>query len=284
MDSAQKDYSKGQYLKSASEYIKARALCPYYRPDGCEYYIACCFSRLNKLDSAVYFLKKCTHSEKILNEIRSDSDLINIRTDTLIFKELNVYFADISKDTGTNVFLKKQLTGMKEGDQKLRFKITELDTTSNIDSATYQTILHALWEIQKKIDDSDIEVLKGIVKIYGWPTYSLVGKEAANDAWLILQHCSDKDSFQQTCLPLIEVEVRNGQASEQNLAYLKDRILMRKGKNQIYDSQYQIINHKAILWPVDNEKELDDRREKIGLRPIGVDEKAYYNMDYSYKE
>ncbi len=282
VDSALKDYNNHRYQKSAAEYIKARLLCPYYRLDGCEYYTARCFAKLNKIDSAVYFLKKCTHSDLVVKKLLSDTALNDLRNDSLIFKTLTMYFSNIYNDTGTNALLKNQLTGMKEGDQKLRYRIDQIDTTKNIDSATYQTTLHALWDIQQKIDDSDLEVLKSIVKIYGWPTYSLVGKEASYDAWLILQHCNGRDSFQKTCLPLIEVAVRNKQASEQNLAYLKDRILMRKGRKQIYGTQFEIINHKASLWPVENEEELDVRREKTGLEPIGIQEKTSYNLDYTY--
>src|SRR5205823_1515256 len=133
--------------------------------------------------------------------------------------------------------LKLKLVALQLSDQKLRIEISTLDTMRNMNVDLYNKKRDSLWQIQNQIDDTNFLVLRHIVKTYSWPTYSLVGKDAAHTAWLILQHCND--SFQKACLPLLKEAVKNQEASEIDLAYLTDRILMSNSQKQIYGTQYQ---------------------------------------------
>src|SRR5512133_4247593 len=65
--------------------------------------------------------------------------------------------------------------------------------------------------------------LDEIIKQYGWPTYSLVGEDGAQAAFLIIQH-SPSLEFQKRCLHLLERAVRQNEADKISLAYLTDRI------------------------------------------------------------
>ena len=172
-----------------------------------------------------------------------------------------------------------QLIEMSQSDQALRHRINELVLMNTVENMQN---VDSVKKIQEKKDDSDYLLLKHIIAVYGWPTYSLVGQTASYDAWLVLQHCND--SFQKACLPLLEVAVKNGQASAQNLAYLQDRILYNNGEKQIYGTQVGQVNGsgRMRLGPVENEEYLDSRREILGLEPIGVYVKQW-NIFYFYK-
>lgn len=56
----------------------------------------------------------------------------------------------------------------------------------------------------------------------------------------------------------------------QNIAYLKDRVLVFSGKKQVYGTQLKKneITNKMELYDVEDEVHLDDRRKQIGLEPI----------------
>lgn len=82
--------------------------------------------------------------------------------------------------------------------------------------------------------------LKEIINRYGWPTHNLVGEQAANAAWLLAQHSDHFPSFQKRCLKLLKKAVMKNQASKEDLAYLTDRVLVRRGKKQVYGTQFFI--------------------------------------------
>ena len=71
-------------------------------------------------------------------------------------------------------------------------------------------VLLEIFEEVDSVDNKNLTRLKEIVDQYGWPTYSLVGKEAANAAFLIVQHAVSDRPFMRKCLllmaPLLEKE------------------------------------------------------------------------------
>ena len=46
------------------------------------------------------------------------------------------------------------------------------------------------------IDKQNNAELKRIIREYGWPTISLVGKKASSNAWLLAQHADKDQKFQ----------------------------------------------------------------------------------------
>lgn len=62
---------------------------------------------------------------------------------------------------------------------------------------------------------------------------------------------------------------------------MEDRILMRKGKNQIYGTQlvYNNSSGQWELYPLENMDEVDEKRLEAGLIPLGEYLK-YFGIDY----
>ena len=59
---------------------------------------------------------------------------------------------------------------------------------------------------------------------------------------------------------------------------------MRQGKNQIYGSQ--VVNSKTgelVFYPIEDEKNVNIRRAKVGLQPIEEYAK-YFGIEYKLKD
>lgn len=108
--------------------------------------------------------------------------------------------------------------------------------------------------------------LKEIVKQFGWPTTSLVGPQASNSAWLLIQHADHDLKFQKYCLRLIREAAKKGEALLENVAYLTDRVLINSGKPQMYGTQFYNYRGKLLPKPIKDPDKLDVRRKKMGLQ------------------
>lgn len=117
--------------------------------------------------------------------------------------------------------------------------------------------------------------LKQIIETYGWPGYTLVGKDGAHAAWLIVQHADQNIPFQKKCLKILDSAVKLNQADSGDLAYLTDRVLVNCGRKQIYGTQFHIDKKgKYSPQPIENPETLDERRKEVGLESFQEYEKA----------
>jgi hypothetical protein len=120
------------------------------------------------------------------------------------------------------------------------------------------------------------EVMR-IFRQYGWVTYSLAGKDASHDFWLLVQHQTPE--IQQQLLPALEKAAKAGDASMSDYAYLFDRVQVGLGKPQRWGTQVKCEAGKPVLAPVDDLKAMDARRNELFLQPID----EYLRSDYLVK-
>lgn len=117
-----------------------------------------------------------------------------------------------------------------------------------------------------KVDMAHLRRMKCIVNRYGWPTKKLVGKRASHFAWLLVQHADDDVSFQEYCLKLVKEMTQDDEVTKMQIAFLTDRVLVNKGKSQIYGTQFYVDKSgKIIPRSIFNLSHLDDRRKVMGL-------------------
>ena len=122
--------------------------------------------------------------------------------------------------------------------------------------------------------------LDEIIGQYGWLNYSLVGEDAAQAAFLIIQH-SPSLQFQKKCLQLLKQAVNQNEADKISLAYLTDRIRTSDGKPQIYGTQGQTNPDGSIApFPIEDEEHVDERRQAIGLEPVA---EYFKHMNETYQ-
>ncbi|MBP6929696.1 MAG: hypothetical protein KBB77_02045 [Candidatus Moranbacteria bacterium] len=119
------------------------------------------------------------------------------------------------------------------------------------------------WE--KTLDKRNTERLKEIVAKIGWPTQSKVGEEAANAAWLLVQHADHDPEFQQQCLDLMQHEP-DGEVRKQDRAFLEDRVRVSTGRPTLYGTQFDYDSEgKFGPVPIEDRENLNTRRKEMGL-------------------
>jgi hypothetical protein len=110
-----------------------------------------------------------------------------------------------------------------------------------------------------------------IMDEYGWPTVTLVGREAAISAWKIAQHADRQLDVQRRAVMLLAQAVGAGQAEARDLAFLRDRTLVNDGHRQIYGTQIATVRDGVpIPWPCVDPDRMDELRAEVGIEPFAV--------------
>lgn len=155
--------------------------------------------------------------------------------------------------------IKKQLDLIRNRDQKTR---------TGADSAAF---VHY-------IDSTNLVMIESLIAKYGWLGKSFVGGRGNQTCFLVIQHADS--ATQLKYLPMLQKSVEQGESAAADFALLQDRVLMRQGKKQIYGSQVMFDKlGNNIFYPIEDEKNVNLRRTKVGLQPIEEYAK-YFGIDY----
>jgi hypothetical protein len=127
-----------------------------------------------------------------------------------------------------------------------------------------------------KVDKENTNWLKDVVEKYGWPTNTMVGKDGASAAWLLVQHADADIKFQRKCLDLMS-KLPKEEVSQVDFAYLTDRVLLAEGKKQVYGTQFT-GDGKLQPEPIEDEANVDKRRKEVGLPPLAEYAKSIEEM------
>jgi len=119
-----------------------------------------------------------------------------------------------------NKILRQKILKMASMDQKARKQFVNNSQNKKLAKGIYYC------------DTKNTVEEKNIIKKYGWPIFSLVGKRASDAFWILVQHADRDIKFQKKCLVLLMEAVEDKQAHPKNLAFLTDRILVAEGKKQ----------------------------------------------------
>lgn len=131
--------------------------------------------------------------------------------------------------------------------------------------------------------DADNQVkLNVILDQYGWIEQSKIGKKAAEAFFYIVQH-SDK-ALMEKWFPEFKRLASIGEADKTACAMMEDRLLMWKGKKQIYGSQAATFREdkKLAVWPIEDPKNVNKRRKEMGFE-LTVEDNAK-RLDAIYNE
>ncbi len=159
-----------------------------------------------------------------------------------------------------DVDLLRELWTMQIKDQAFYYHIDVAEKKFGKESS----ILPALWELKKKINEENLDRLIEIIDTKGWPKKSVVKEDAARTVFLIIQH-ADLET-QKKYLPIMKVSSNNGEANWNYLALLIDRVNLREGKGQIYGSQIgQNKNGSSYVMDLQEPEYVNQRRKEVGL-------------------
>ena len=157
--------------------------------------------------------------------------------------------------------LQKEILSMVTRDQAVR-------------KSQYKQIIRGLDKVKTKrlakellvVDKAHTNKLKKIVKKYGWPGKSLVGRKASHGAWLLAQHADHDLRFQKKCLDLMKKSAKSDEVDKRDLAHLIDRVRVHEEKPQIYGTQFKTLKNGTVRsFPIYNRKDLDKRRKIMEL-------------------
>lgn len=124
-------------------------------------------------------------------------------------------------------------------------------------------------QVIRKLHFNQANELEKIVENYGWPEISLVGKEGADAAWLILQHSISKPDFMKRCFSIFESAVQNNEASIKHLACLTDGIRYFSREPQVYGNYFDWNeNGKFEPWGIEDPENVNERRRQVGLNTL----------------
>jgi hypothetical protein len=121
----------------------------------------------------------------------------------------------------------------------------------------------------REVHERNAAKLSAILEDHGWPGRSLVGGDAAEAAWLILQHAIGNPSLQRRGLTLLREAALVGEASMLHVAMLDDRIRSFEGKGQLYGTQFDWDGDGLMSpLPIEDKENVDGRRREVGLAPM----------------
>jgi hypothetical protein len=121
----------------------------------------------------------------------------------------------------------------------------------------------------REVHERNASRLLAILEEHGWPGRSLVGEDAAEAAWIILQHAIGNPALQRRGLALLREAAAAGEVPMVQVAMLDDRIRTLEGRGQRYGTQFDWDEQGQIgPLPIEDEENVDARRREIGLIPL----------------
>ena len=163
--------------------------------------------------------------------------------------------------TGNIEQVAQELIAMEESDQKLEYMVINRDP---------QALEPGFFERKNKAQAVNAKRCEEIFNNIGYPTYSLVGEDASQAFWLLVQHADDDPDFQKQVAIAMKPAVLNADASPKHFAMLTDRVRINTGRNQLFGSQivFDLKTCRAIPKPIEDPEHVDKRRSEVGLEPL----------------
>ena len=117
-------------------------------------------------------------------------------------------------------------------------------------------------------DSINVIKVTRILDEYGWLGPEVVGNRGSNALFLVIQHAEIET--QEKYLPMLKQAAMDGKAEPGMLAYLQDRIAIRKGERQIYGSQLgkDPETGESYVMPLTDPEHVNERRAEVGLGTI----------------
>ncbi|HVJ81177.1 MAG TPA: DUF6624 domain-containing protein, partial [Planctomycetia bacterium] len=154
--------------------------------------------------------------------------------------------------------LRRELLGRRESDQATREKLMALmaehelsDPKKAAANPEAMAKFKSLVEVCGKADAANTAYLKTVLAKHDWITEKMVGKDAAQVAFLIAQHADHDREFQAMVLARMKKHHVEDAATRKAIAYLTDRLAVAAKKPQVYGTQFQTeASGKLKLFPI----------------------------------
>lgn len=151
---------------------------------------------------------------------------------------------------------------------------------SDLPAPEKRAVLAEAWRELTPVDEDNTRWLKTVLPADGWFRHGREGKEAARNAWLIVQHSSDRE-FQKEVLKRMEVLVTRDEVAGPDYALLYDRLEMFEGRPQRYGSQASCQDGTLQIYRLEDPARVDELRRRVGLRTTLEEYKAMMRVGSS---
>ena len=118
-----------------------------------------------------------------------------------------------------------------------------------------------------KIYEEHTAKLCQILKTNGWPTTALLGPEGVLATFQILKNAGTFE-LQRDLLPVIVAAIKKDPIQKREFAGLFDRLRVSAGMKQLFGSQAVSLGGFLVLYPIEEEANVDARRAEYGLSPM----------------
>jgi hypothetical protein len=157
-----------------------------------------------------------------------------------------------------NQRLAAELLAMKAADLALRGELAR-------DGSLFDGYHPRMEELHKR----NAGRLRKMMAEHGWPGNSLVGDDACDAAWMIVQHDIGEPEFMRSMLEVLKQEAARGELKAKWAALTEDRIRMFEGRPQLYATNMNWNERGELdLGGVEDAEHLDERRASVGLPPF----------------
>lgn len=255
-------YDKKDYDSCDLLFTKAFQIQP---PDGRDLYNAVvCAALKGAPDNALDYLCRAIRLGANISKLKIDPAFDKLHQLTG-WKNLIKNADKIQNDTFNKYPYPVQaakLAKLWEEDQYYRFRLAgayrDKDTV----------LANDLWKKMRVADSLVLQKLLPVIQEIGWPTRSKVGPHGATTAFLIIDHAPRE--VMESYLPYLETAAKMGEAPLSQFATLKDRVLVNRGKKQIYGTQkyWDPQQGKFIYFEIEDKENVNKLRREVGLEPL----------------
>lgn len=218
-------------------------------------------------------------------ECRDDFPKVDrdLATYTTAVQQMKYDFSKVPANPKDKVWVKAKLQHMCDVDQYMRH-FTETPVRHNYSDAETKCFQSIFGDIFKTVDEANTADLKALLKLFPWFKISEFGKDADQQAWILVQHADRDPDFQAKILKTLEPLAKQGETRPANYAYLYDRVAAsfsspEKRRAQRYGTQ-GICKAPNDWQPLEIEDpaNLDKRRAEMGLPPFSEYKKLVNQM------
>jgi hypothetical protein len=121
----------------------------------------------------------------------------------------------------------------------------------------------------QEVHDRHAARLAAVLDQQEWPGEPQVGREAAEAAWLIVQHAIAQPAFQRRALGALASAAARGEVPAWQPAMLEDRIRVLEGRPQRYGTQLDWDRDGRLSpLPLEDPANVEGLRRSVGLGPL----------------
>ena len=125
-----------------------------------------------------------------------------------------------------------------------------------------QDTLHGKTQLSfEELSAKQSQRVQEIVEKFGWPTIEMVGKDASQAAWIIVQHADHDIQFQKNMLWMMRPLALSKEIDPGNYVYLYDRI----HTPQLYGTQGKCEGSTFTPFPIKDIEKINTRRDEMGM-------------------